>query len=229
MIGDPPLIRLRRHVRRPTEGQLTALRGTPTGFIADAMTGRAALGPDVKPVVAQQSVFCGVAVTCHVGPADNLAIFAALPLIQPSDVIVAAADGYRATAVVGDLVLGMARNLGAVAFVTDGCVRDVPGIREVGLPCFASGIVPDSPVKNGPGTVNLPITLAGRAVDAGDVVIGDEDGVVVVPFDEIDRVIAELDGIRAAEASLLARVSGGLGVPEWVERLHADGRILEVR
>lgn len=88
----------------------------------------------------------------------------------------AAADGYRTTAVVGDLVLGMARNSGAIAFVTDGCVRDVPGIREVGLPCFASGVVPDSPVKNGPGTVNLPITLAGRAVEAGDVGIGDGDG-----------------------------------------------------
>ena len=228
MIGEPPLIRLRRYVRRPTESQLTALRGTPTGFIADAMNGRAALGPDVKPVVAEQAVFCGVAVTCHVGPADNLAIFAALPLIQSSDVIVAAADGYRATAVVGDLVLGMARNSGAVAFVTDGCVRDVPGIREVGLPCFASGVVPDSPVKNGPGTVNLPVTLAGRAVDAGDVVIGDADGVVVVPFEEIDRVIAELDGIRAAEASLSARVATGLGVPEWVERLHTGGSIIEV-
>lgn len=176
MIGHPPLIRLHRDVRRPTESQLAALRGTPTGFIADAMNGRAALGPDVKPIVPEQAVFCGVAVTCHVGPVDNLAIFAALPLIQPSDVIVAAADGYRTTAVVGDLVLGMARNSGAIAFVTDGCVRDVPGIREVGLPCFASGVVPDSPVKNGPGTVNLPITLAGRAVEAGDVGIGDGDG-----------------------------------------------------
>lgn len=84
-----------------------------------------------------------------------------------SGVIVAAADGYRETAVIGDLVLGMARNRGAVAFVTDGCVRDVPGIAEAVLPCFATGIAPDSPVKNGPGTINLPVVLVGRAVDRG--------------------------------------------------------------
>ena len=146
MIDDPPLITLRRRVPRPTAAQLAALNGTPTGFIIDALGGRGAVAPDIKPIITEQASFCGVAVTCHVGPADNLAVFAALPLLQQGDVIVAAADGYRETAVVGDLVLGMARNLGAVAFVTDGCVRDIPGIRDVGLPCFSAGVTPASPV-----------------------------------------------------------------------------------
>ena len=228
MIDDPPLIRFRRHVPRPTTEQLQALQGTPTGYIVDALHGRAALAPDIKPVVPEQAEFCGVALPCHVGPADNLAVFAALPLLQQGDVIVAAADGYRETAVVGDLVLGMARNQGAAGFVTDGCVRDVPGIREVGLPCFASGVTPNSPVKNGPGTVNLPVVVAGQTVAAGDVIIGDTEGVVVVPFDKIDAVIAAVEGIRSAEAALLARVAAGLGVPEWVEKLHRDGRVQEL-
>jgi 4-hydroxy-4-methyl-2-oxoglutarate aldolase len=122
----------------------------------------------------------------------------------------------------------MARNQGAVGFVTDGCVRDVPGIREVGLPCFASGITPNSPVKNGPGTVNLPIVVGGQTVTAGDIIIGDTEGVVVIPYDLIDAVISSLEGIRAAEAALLARVAAGLGVPEWVEKLYQDGRVQEV-
>ncbi|TDR89923.1 RraA family protein [Enterovirga rhinocerotis] len=228
MIHDPPLIRLRRTVPRPTEAQLAALRGTPTGFVVDAMHGDAAFSRDIKPIVADQASFCGVAVTCQVGPADNLAIFAALPLLQPSDVIVAAAGEFYGTAVVGDLVLGMAKNGGAVGFVTDGCVRDVPGIRDVGLPCFAAGVTPNSPAKTGPGTVNLPVTLAGRHVRPGDVVIGDQDGAVVVPFEEIDRVIAALEEIRAAEAALVAKVQGGLKVPPWVEAMHRDGRVVEV-
>ena len=228
MIDDPPLIRLRRRVPRPTAEQLRALQGTPTGYIVDALQGRAALACTIKPVVSEQADFCGVALPCHVGPADNLAVFAALPLIQKGDVVVAAADGYRETAVVGDLVLGMARNQGAVGFVTDGCVRDVPGIREVGLPCFASGITPNSPVKNGPGTVNLPIVVAGQTVTAGDIIIGDTEGVVVIPYDLIDAVISSLEGIRAAEAALLARVAAGLGVPDWVEKLYRDGRVQEV-
>lgn len=228
MIHDPPVIRFRRRIPRPSEDQLAALRGVPTGYVVDALQGRAALGPEVKPVVAGQDTFCGVAVTCHVGPADNLAVFAALPLLRVGDVIVAATDGYRHTAVVGDLVLGMARNCGAVAFVTDGCVRDIPGIREVGLPCFASGVTPNSPVKNGPGTVNLPIVLSGREVRPGDIVIGDQDGVVTIPFDEIDGVIAVLGGIRSAEAAMIERVSNGMRHPEWVEELHRSGRVHEV-
>ena len=228
MIDDPPLVRLRRRVPRPTAEQLSALRGTPTGYIADALHGRASLGREVKPVVPEQAAFCGVAVTIHAGPADSLAVFAALPLIQASDALVVATDGYKETAVVSDLVLGMAKNLGAVAFVTDDCVRDVPGIRDVGLPCFAAGVVPNSPVKNGPGTVNLPIVLSGQTVQAGDVIIGDTEGVVVVPFAKIDEVTVGLESIRAAEAALLARVAAGLGIPEWVEELHRDGRVREV-
>jgi 4-hydroxy-4-methyl-2-oxoglutarate aldolase len=228
MIDDPPLIRLRRSVPRPTVGQLDRLRGTPTGYIVDALHGRGSLGVDVKPVVPEQAAVCGVALTCHAGPADNLVVLAALPLIQASDVLVVATDGYRETAVVGDLVLGMARNCGAAAFVTDGCVRDVPGIRDVGLPCFAAGVVPDSPVRNGPGTINLPVVLSGRTVQAGDIVIGDTEGVVVTPFDLIDDVIRQLEGIRAAEAALMARVAEGLGVPECVEALYRDGRVREV-
>ena len=155
MIDDPPLITLRRKVPRPTAAQLAALNGTPTGFIIDALGGRGAVAPNIKPVIAEQASFCGVAVTCHVGPADNLAVLAALPLLQSGDVIVAAADGYRETAVVGDLVLGMARNLGAVAFVTDGCVRDIPGIRDVGLPGAFRRVSPQ-PLRL--GTAQAPST-----------------------------------------------------------------------
>src|SRR3954453_471720 len=91
MIDDPPLVRLRRRVPRPTAEQLGALWGTPTGYIADALHGRASLGREVKPVVPEQAAFCGTAVTIHAGPADNLAVFAALPLIQASDVLVVCA------------------------------------------------------------------------------------------------------------------------------------------
>jgi 4-hydroxy-4-methyl-2-oxoglutarate aldolase len=225
MIHDPPLVRIHRGVPRPTSAQLDALRGTPTGFIVDALDGRAALQPEIKPVIPEAAVFCGVAVPCECGPADNLGVFVALPLVQPGDVIVAGTDGFRETAVVGDLVLGMARNQGAVAFVTDGCVRDVPGIRDVGLPCFATGVTPNSPVKHGPATVNLPIVVGGVSVSPGDVVLGDVDGVVVVPFARIDAVIARLPEIRAAEAILVAKVKDGLRYPDWVADLHRGNRI----
>ncbi len=228
MIEDPPLITLRRKVPRPTEGQLAALAGTPTGFVVDALEGRAALPPAIKPVAPEYAAFCGVALPCHAGPADNLAILAALPVVQAGDVVIAATDAFQAVAVVGDLLLGMLRNRGAVAFVTDGTVRDLPGLREARLPCFAAGVTPNSCVRNGPGTVNLPIVIGGVTIGPGDVVIGDQDGVVVVPFDRIDAVIARLAQVRAAEKELLAKVENGLGVPSWIEELYRSGKVREI-
>jgi 4-hydroxy-4-methyl-2-oxoglutarate aldolase len=228
MIEDPPLITLRRRFPRPDPAQLAALAGTPTGFVVDALGGRAALGPAVKPVVAGQAAFCGVALTCHAGPADNLAVFAALPVAEPGDVIVAAADGFRGTAITGDLLLGMAKNRGVVAFVTDGAVRDVPGIAAVGLPCFATGVTPDSPVRNGPGTIGLPVTVAGTMVHAGDIVLGDQDGVVVIPLARVAEVLRRLHDVRAAEADLDTKVKAGLAIPAFVTELFQSGKVREV-
>lgn len=228
MIDDPPLIKLKRDTPRPTETQIAALRGTPTGFVVDAMDGRGALSFTIKPVDPDASSFCGVAVTCHAGPADNLAVLAALPQTGPDDVIVAATDAFLETAVVGDLVCFMARNRGAVALVTDGAVRDTPGILEVGLPCFCAAVTPNSPAKNGPGTVKLPVNLGGVQVESGDLLVGDVDGVVVVPFGMIDKVIERLEGINAKEAETMAAVEGGLGVPGHIEDLYASGRVESV-
>jgi 4-hydroxy-4-methyl-2-oxoglutarate aldolase len=105
-----------------------------------------------------------------------------------------------------------------VAFVTDGCVRDIPGITAVGLPCFAVGVTPNSPAREGPGTVGFPVVVGGVAVATGDIVLGDQDGVVVVPHARIDAVIARLAVVRAAEADLEARVKTGLRVLPGVQK-----------
>lgn len=207
---------------------MAGFKGVQTGFLVDAMNGRGALAGAIKACIPEQADFCGVALTSHAGPADNMAVFAMLPVLSPGDVMVVAADDYRATAVTGDLLLGMARNQGAVAFVTDGCARDIPGIRSVGLPCFCAGVTPNSPARNGPGTVGLPIVVGGVAVETGDVVVGDVDGVVVVPYGQIDAVLARLVDIRKAEEGLDARVKAGLGVPEFVTALFDAGRVREV-
>ncbi len=216
VIEDAPKLQVRTPLRRPRPDQVAALRGAATGHIVDALGGGGALDYRIKPVVAEQSAFCGTAVTCNAGPADNLAVIGTLPHLQPGDVIVAASGAHTGCAIVGDLVLGMARNGGAIGFVTDGCVRDIPGIRGVGLPCFCVGVTPNSPAREGPGTVGLPIVLGGVAVATGDVLIADQDGVVVVPFERIDEVIAALPKVRTAEAALEARVKAGLRVPEFL-------------
>lgn len=217
MIENPPKIQTRTPLRRPLSQQVAALQRVPTGHVVDALGGSGALDYSIKPVVVEQSIFCGPAITCHCGPADNLGVFGTLEHLQSGDVIVAASARHTGCAVVGDLVLGMARNGGAIAFVTDGCVRDVPGIRAVGLPCFCAGVTPNSPAREGPATVGFPIVVGDVNIATGDIIVGDQDGIVVVPYERIDAVISNLRNVRASEAELEAKVKAGLRVPSFMQ------------
>jgi 4-hydroxy-4-methyl-2-oxoglutarate aldolase len=228
MIKDPPLLTIRRDFARPGADQVAAFAGVPTGYAVDAMGGRGALDYRIKPLAAASSVLVGVAVTCHCGPADNLALFAALAIAKPGDVLVAATDGYTATSVTGDLLVGMARNRGVRGLVTDGLVRDVAGIAAVGLPVYCAGITANSPVRNGPGTVGQPVVLGGVAIASGDLVIGDYDGIVIVPRGEIAAVLNKLPDIRTAEAALEAKVKAGLEIPDFVQAILDSDRVVEI-
>jgi 4-hydroxy-4-methyl-2-oxoglutarate aldolase len=228
MISEPPILRIRRDFPRPPAGLVAELAGTLTGHAVDAMGGGGALDHRIKPIDPGAARICGIAVTCHNAPADNLGLFAALDVVRPGDVIVAAAGGHLGCALTGDLLVGMARNCGAAAIVTDGAVRDVAGILAVGLPVFCAGVTPDSPVRNGPGSVGLPVVVGGISVSPGDIVIGDADGVVVIPRQEAERVVAQLAPVRAAEAALEAKVKAGLRIPDFIAALLRSGRVEEI-
>jgi 4-hydroxy-4-methyl-2-oxoglutarate aldolase len=228
MIKDPPLLTIRRNFPRPNPADIATFAGVPTGYAVDAMGGRGALDHRIKPLAPATSVMVGIAVTCHCGPADNLALFAALAVAQPGDVLVAATDGFTATSVTGDLLVGMAKNRGMRGLVTDGLVRDVAGILPVGLPVYCAGITANSPVRNGPGTVGQPVVMGGATVAAGDLVIGDNDGIVIVPRGDVGAVLKRLPEIRAAEAALEAKVKAGLEVPDFIQAILASDRVVEI-
>ena len=228
MIEEPPLLTIRRNFPRPSEAQLEAFRGAPTGWIVDAQNGRAALGPAIKPLfpgVDGMDRCFGTAITCYCGPNDNLAIVAALALAKPGDVVIAATDGFTRAGHIGDLVAGMMRNKRLAGFVTDGAVRDIVGLREAGLPIFAAAVTPDSCVKTGPGTVGLPVTIGTRSIASGDIVVADVDGVTTVPLARADEVMARLDAVKRAESGLLAKVQGGLMEPGGMAELLASDRV----
>ena len=225
MIDDPPLLTIRRRIERPERSLVEAFAGTPTGFIVDAMGGRGSLDSRIKPLPGTPNRFVGTALTCLNGPADNLALAAAVSLCAPGDVLVAATDGFTGCSVVGDLLLGIAKNRGAVALVTDGLLRDITDIQVLAFPAFATGVSPNSPARNGPGTVGLPVVCGGLPVAAGDIVVGDPDGVVVVPRAEIGAVLAQLATVRASEAKMLKAVQGGLREPGFMTAILASDRV----
>jgi 4-hydroxy-4-methyl-2-oxoglutarate aldolase len=107
-------------------------------------------------------------------------------------------------------------------------VRDVVGIVAVGLPCFAAGVTPNSPVRNGPATVGLPVTIGGVQVESGDIIVADGDGVVVVPRARAAKTIEALQAVRAAEAALEAKVKAGLQMPEFAKAILSSDRVVEI-
>ena len=228
MLKDPPLLTIRRKFPRPDRALVAKLAGAQTGHVVDALQGRGALDHHIKPVDPERAHFVGTALTCETGPSDNLAILAALVVAEPGDVIIAASDGFSATAVVGDNVTMMAKNKGVAAIVTDGMARDRDGIVPVGLPVFARGITPNSCVRSGPGKVGLPIVCGGVAVEAGDVLVGDRDGVVVIRRTELAGVVALLDEIRRAEEETQAKIRAGMTHLDSVAQLLKSDKTLYV-
>ena len=217
MLDTPPALTIRRTFQRPSRDAVAALEGAMTGQVVDALGGLGALDAAIKPIAgvpAAMQSFVGSAFPCMNSPADQLGLVGALAYAEPGDVLVVGTEAYLGTAVIGDLMAGMLLNCGTAGLVTDGAVRDTPGIVGVGLPVFCAGVSPNSPQRNGPGTVGLAISIGGVTVNPGDVVVGDVDGVVVVPQDALGDVIDHVQEIRRQEAEVEAKVKGGLTYPD---------------
>lgn len=205
---------IRKNFPRPAAAQLAAFKGIPTGYCTDAQGRSGAIDHRIAPLTLN-TAFHGVAVTVKTRPRDNLAVFAALEVCRPGDVIVVDCDDYEGASVIGDMFVGLAKNNGVVACITNGLARDIAGINEFGIPVFARGLSPNSPFKDGPGEIGLSIQLGGVRIDSGDIVVGDRDGVVVVPQAKISDVIAGLETVRAKEAKMEAVVRSGEKTPTW--------------
>ena len=226
MLEDPPILTVKRPTRRPTRSQIEAFRGTMTGNIVDCMGGRGAMSPFIKPLNDNFANICGPALSCFAYPADNLGVMGALHLALEGDIIICATDAYNSTAVVGDLVCGMMKNKGVAGFVTDGMVRDQVGIEPLKVPVLCQGVNPNSPARTGPGSVGLEINLAKISVESGDMVVCNRDGVVVVPFLQIDEVLDKLERLKTAEANVETKIQSGLTEPEYLRDLMTSDKIV---
>ena len=219
MAAKETALTIRRSFPRAARELVKKFSNLPTGNVCDAQGRIGAIDYRIKPV-SEASQFCGTVLTVDSGPRDNLAAWAALDVAKPGDIILIATGAHLESSVVGDLYVGMARNAGVAGIVTDGVVRDLPGINAIGIPVFARGICPNSPWKNGPGSVGLPIVIGGIAVDAGDIVVGDQDGVVIVAQ---HRAAAAAEGLKAVldkEKTMEAAVKAGITVPAWLKEAY---------
>lgn len=178
---------------RPDRDVLERLAKLPAANIGDAMD-RLGVADSAIQAVWPGARLAGPAFTVWTRPGDNQGIHRALQLAQPGDVVVVAGGGDESRALLGELIGERAINLGLAGFALDGAARDAEALGEIGMPVFARAITPAGPYKNGPSRLGTPISFGGVPVMPGDVIIGDSDGVVVVPREQA-AVVAD-----AAEA-----------------------------
>jgi regulator of RNase E activity RraA len=149
-----------------------------------------------------------------------------LDLAQPGDVVVVDASSSSLTAVLGDLVSTKARHRGIAGFVVDGHIRDLPAIRALGdFPVYARGVTPIGPLHRGPGEINFPICAGGIVVQPGDLIVGDLNGVVVVPRSIVDELLERLRDRAEAEAAYVSAVARGEFTNDWVDTLLEQGGV----
>ena len=198
-------------IERPPAEAVAALAGFATTQIADCGGPVGVVGPGLGRI-AGGAEFCGPAVTVWTKPGDILFVLKMPDVTRPGDVVAVDGGGRADAAVLGDIISGALVRGGVVGVVVDGAVRDVEGIDEVGLPTFARGTHPATGSNEGPGAINVPVQVGGVVVHPGDVVRGDASGVVVVPREHLDTVIAMARTVEQREVAWRQAVADGVSI-----------------
>lgn len=197
-----------RHVERAPRELLEGYGEVDTSTVHEAMGRFGFAGAHIRPVQ-QGARIAGSAVTVLVHPGDNIMIHAAIALLEPGDVLVVASTAPSTNALYGELMATSTVARGGVALVTDGAVRDVDSIREMGFPVWSQHVGCQGPMKTTPGWVNVPVVLGEVGVNPGDVVCADDTGVVAVPRLRAAEVLDAARKRMAAEEVTRARLAAG--------------------
>lgn len=151
----------------------------------------------------------GTAVTVKTRPGDNMVLHRAFDRLRAGDVLVVDGGGDLQQGLVGEIMMSRAQAMGVAGFVIDGAIRDVGALDRLDFPCFARGVTHRGPYKSGPGEINVPVSIDGMVVMPGDVVLGDEDGVLAFDRAVADELLALVRAQEVREADALQAIAEG--------------------
>jgi RraA family protein len=209
-------LRILRRTRKVGADVVERFRSLPVANISDNMSRMGAGGARLRPMHAG-GVLAGPAVTVKSRPGDNLMLHKALDLAEAGDIVVVDAGGDLTNSLMGELMLAYAEKKGVAGIVIYGAIRDSAYMRASNFPVFAAGITHRGPYKDGPGEINVPIAIEGMVIHPGDLIVGDDDGVVCVPFDDCDQVYKAASAKHAAEQSQMESILAGKNDRAWVD------------
>ena len=214
---------LRKNPCAPQAGEriIAALRELPLAAISDNMhrnIGTIGLQPYHRP---GEKTMAGTAVTARSRAGDNLTYLRALEFCRPGDVLVIDGGGDLANAAVGGILSFYAAHIGLAGLVVDGAIRDVAEIRSREFPVYARGVTHRGPYKDGPGEINVPISVGGMVVNPGDIVVGDQDGLLAIPQEDAEGLIEKARGVLEAEERTMQAMREGRWDRSFIDALEA--------
>jgi RraA family protein len=209
---------------QPSKKILSTLHKTATAHLSDNMHRLHAIGPALFPCH-KGGRMVGTALTVKVGPGDNLLVHKAIDIVRPGDVIVVDAGGVCTQAIIGEIMSAIAERNGAAGMVIDGAIRDADALARSKFPVYARGVTHRGPYKNGPGEINVPVVIGEAVVNPGDIIVGDDDGLVAIPQAMIEETLRLAKLQEKKESDLLKAIRGGKKLDRsWVdEALRAKG------
>jgi len=202
-------------IDRPAEDLIQTAQSLSTSPVADILGRHGAMDYRIKPVREGMRVV-GPAIPVRLPPADNLMAHQAIALAHPGDVLVVDTGGNVTNASFGEIMCTACQKKGIGGIVIDGVIRDIAQLRGMNFPVFARGACPNACEKDGPGTINTVISCGGVIVCPGDLIVGDDDGVVVVPKEKIESVIVEAEKLSTKESERLQQIERGDLYPAWL-------------
>jgi regulator of RNase E activity RraA len=212
--------RINKRERKVDDAIVAKYREIAVANISDSMSRMTHGCARLRPLHSG-GVLAGVALTVKQRPGDNLMVHAALNRGAPGDVLVVDAGGDLGNAVVGGILSFYAAHIGVVGVVIDGAIRDVAEIRAREFPVYARGVTHRGPYKDGPGEINVPISVGGMVVNPGDIVVGDQDGLMAFAPDEAELLIEKARAHLATEAETIRAMKEGRWDRAFIDALEA--------
>ena len=175
-------------------------------------------GSRIRPMH-KSGQLAGPALTVKTRPGDNLMLHKAIDIAEPGDIVVCDAGGDLTNSLMGELMLAHAVKRGVGGFVLNGAIRDAEAFLDVNLPVFAAGVTHRGPYKDGPGEINVSVAIDGMVIEPGDLIIGDWDGVLAVPLNEVDIILKKTEEKQDAEIKEMKRIKAGEWDRGWVDKI----------
>lgn len=200
---------------RASKVTIEKFEGLPVANIADNMGRLYSVDQSIKPY--NKVGMVGAAFTVKVPSGDNLMFHKAIDLAQEGDILVISAESCMTRSLCGGLMFNAAMKKGIKGFLIDGCIRDVEDLVHMNFACFARGVQPNGPYKNGPGEIGVPVAIGNQVVYPGDIIVGDMDGVVVVPKADAEVVAVAAKAQNELEKTKLEKILSGKADRAWVD------------